>query len=99
MRESQTTFAARIASGTYSLAGFVGASLAGAGVLQIPVAGASGLALIVLGVALAGSAWHRGRTVLERAEGSSAETPSHSPTSSRNRGRGTIPIAPRLPTR
>jgi heme A synthase len=86
MRDSEKTFAARIACGLYGLAGFVGASLVAAGVLQFPEAASAALALILFGSALAAAAWHRGRIVLERADHTATGEVRKSPKTHARRG-------------
>lgn len=98
----QTTFdTVRVACGLYLLTGFIGASLAAAGLLLLD-AWPAAPTMILLGGALAAAAWHRGRTVLDHTDRASVgveEVPdAPSQASLRNHGRGAIVIAPRLPT-
>ena len=73
MRELHRTFdVARVASGLYLVAGFAGATLLVAGMLQIFEAWPWTLALIAFGGALTVGAWHRGRTILEIADPSAS---------------------------
>jgi hypothetical protein len=105
MRDLRRTFdTMRVACGLYLLTGFIGASLAAAGLLLFLEASPAAPTLILLGGALAAAAWHRGRTVLEHAGRASAgagevpDAPMPLP-SPRNHGRGAIVIATRLSTR
>ncbi len=105
MRELNRTFdTVRVACGLYLLTGFIGAALAGAGLLLLLEAWPAAPMLILLGGMLTAAAWHRGRTVLEHADRASAgagevpDAPVSHP-SPWNHGRGAIVIAPRLPTR
>jgi len=104
MRDVQRTFdTVRVACGLYLITGFIGAALAGAGLLQLLEGWPAAPALILLGGALSAAAWHRGRTVLEPADRASTgvedapDAPLQAPP--RNHGRGAIVIAPRLLSR
>jgi hypothetical protein len=69
MREFQRTLdVPRVTSGLYLVAGFAGATLIAAGVLQIFETWPWALALALLGGAIAAGAWHRGRAVLGNAD-------------------------------